>query len=133
MTVGLTCPIIIPWNSSLYLINIRFLSSLVLVLCFHNSFAISNLDTLVTTCTSDSTCFHLLSMKKRPIFYTFVASTAVLCNIKRKEVTCPTHHGCRPLWSSANPQRLILTCANHHQTNPQKSICSSHLLTCHQS
>ena len=92
----------------------------------------------VTTTKSLSTSFiwelTFISKKKCLLVYLFVAATAVLSNLKRIEVTYPTHHSRRPsLWSSAAPQCLVLTCANYRQTAPQKSIFSSHRRTCHQS
>ena len=69
--------------------------------------------------------------EKIPIFNIFVAATAVLTIFKRIEVTCQTHHRRRPLWSNVTTKRYVLTCANHRQTDPQKSICSSHHRTYH--
>ena len=70
--------------------------------------------------------------KKSLLFYIFIAAIVVLSSLKRQEVTCPTHHGRRPLWSRTVPQQL-LTCASNRQTSLQKSIRSSHFRTCHQS
>jgi len=68
--------------------------------------------------------------KKWLIFKIYVAAAEVLPSLKSLEVTHPTHHGRRPLWSIAAPQQA--NHANRRQTGPQKSIRSSHHRTFHQ-